>query len=64
MNTAKIRKELAELAKTYKPSKRFWTIEEERILKEFYGKVPIKVLANKLGRTVSSLTNHMKDCNK
>ena len=58
MNIAQIRKELATEAKTYNPKRRYWTMEEEAILAEFFGKVPVDVLAKKLNRSVASVQNH------
>ena len=59
MNIAQIRKELAAEAKTYTPIRKAWTKEDNAILKEFYGKVPMKFLADKLGRTVRSMQVHI-----
>jgi hypothetical protein len=52
---AKMRRELEEAAKAYIPTRKSWTKEDNEILKEFYGKVPMKFLADKLGRSIKSM---------
>ena len=42
--------ELEELIDTHNPRK-YWTLEEETILKQYYGRVPTHELAKYLGRT-------------
>ena len=58
MKLGDIRKELAQASKTYKPIARAWTDEEKAIVNEFYNKVPIRLLAEKLGRTIASIQQY------
>ena len=54
INYEKLRQELEQEA--MKPQRcKPWTEDEVRLLREFHNKVPDKVLAAKLGRTVASI---------
>jgi hypothetical protein len=55
MKLGDVRKDLTEASKTYKPRQKRWTIEEEKIMRDFYGKVPTQLLGQKLGRSVASI---------
>lgn len=61
MNIAQMRKELAAEAKSYKAPVKRWSDDENQILKEFYGKVNVKLIAQKIGRSVMAIQNHMKE---
>jgi len=47
--------DLQQLAESYAPRNRGWTDEETKVLRMFYGKVPARVLAKKLGRSLNSI---------
>jgi len=53
-----IRKELAKAAAEYKPIYKKWSKDEDDIIREFYGKVPMKLLSQKLDRTTTSIQQH------
>jgi len=53
--TKKLRAELEEMAREYKPRNKHWTAEECAVLDEFFGRVPLPLLAKKLGRTPDSV---------
>lgn len=53
---AEIERELRAEAEAYNPRNRFWTQAEEAILAQFYGKVPISTLAEKLNRSHDAVT--------
>jgi hypothetical protein len=48
-------KQLERVARNYKPSRRFWTEDEDRFLKRFFGRIPNKLLGDKLRRTACSV---------
>jgi hypothetical protein len=52
---AEIERELRAEAENYTPRYRHWTRAEEAILAQFYNKVPILKLAEKLERTYNSV---------
>jgi len=54
-----VRRALVEEAKKY-PRRRPWEAWEDEILRDFHGKVPYYVLAQKLGRTMSMVSHRLE----
>jgi hypothetical protein len=54
-----IRRFLLEEAKKY-PQRRSWEAWEDEILRDFHGKVPYHILAQKLGRTMSMISHRLE----
>jgi cytochrome P450 len=54
-----IRAELDQMASCYKPRNKPWTRDETEIVLDFYNKIPLRVLCEKLGRTADSIRNHI-----
>lgn len=53
-NFKAIERELTEAAAVYVPRKP-WTTDELKLVAMFYNKVPVRLLAQKLGRTVAAV---------
>jgi|WetSurMetagenome_2_1015567.scaffolds.fasta_scaffold415099_2 hypothetical protein len=47
--------EFEEWIKTHGVAFRPWTEQEESILREYYGKIPTKMIAHKLNRSIKSV---------
>ncbi len=54
-----VRRALLDEAKK-RPQHRPWEAWEDEILREFHGKVPYYILAQKLGRTVSMISHRLQ----
>jgi hypothetical protein len=54
-----VRRALVEEARKY-PQRRPWEAWEDEVLREFHGKVPYHVLAQKLGRTMSMVSHRLE----
>jgi hypothetical protein len=52
-----IRAELEQIASCYRPRNQAWSKDELQLLQDFYDKVPMKVLCEKLGRSAASIRN-------
>lgn len=61
MNKKAVMAELSEAAKNYTPRNKPWGDDEVQIAKEFCGKVPMLLLAQKLNRTVGAIKKKMMD---
>jgi hypothetical protein len=55
-----IRAELEQMASCYKPRNRPWTRDETEIALDFYGKIPLRVLCEKLGRSAAGIQHHIE----
>ena len=54
-----VRRALQEEAKKY-PQRRPWEAWEDELLRDFHGRVPYHVLAQKLGRTMSMVSHRLQ----
>lgn len=54
-----VRRALLDEAKKY-PQRRPWEAWENEVLREFHGKVPYHILAQKLGRTMSMVSHRLE----
>lgn len=54
-----VRRALVEEAKKY-PQRRPWEAWEDEVLRDFHGKVPYHILAQKLGRSVSMVSHRLE----
>ncbi|MGD0175830.1 MAG: hypothetical protein ABSC50_03275 [Candidatus Bathyarchaeia archaeon] len=54
-----VRRALLDEAKKY-PQHRPWKAWEDEVLREFHGKVPYHILAQKLGRTMSMVSHRLE----
>ncbi|MGA8903665.1 MAG: hypothetical protein WB661_01510 [Candidatus Bathyarchaeia archaeon] len=54
-----VRRALLDEAKKY-PQRRPWEAWEDEVLREFHGKVPYHILAQKLGRTMSMVYHRLE----
>ena len=54
-----VRRALLDEAKKY-PQRQPWEAWEDEILREFHGKVPYHILAQKLGRTMSMVSHRLE----
>ena len=59
LSSEDIRRALLEEARKY-PQRRPWEGWEDEILREFHGKVPYHILAQKLGRTMSMISHRLE----
>lgn len=55
MLTAKDLKELQQAATTYRAKYRPWAEWETKLVKDFYGRVPLSLLVKKLGRAEGAI---------
>lgn len=54
-----VRRALQEEAKKY-PQRRPWDAWEDEVLRDFHGKVPYHILAQRLGRTTSMVSHRVE----
>lgn len=54
---AEMERQLELAAKSHRKSRWPWSQWEREILRKFYGRVPVEVLAEKLGRSIASIYN-------
>lgn len=54
-----VRRALLDEAKKY-PQRQPWEAWEDEVLREFHGKVPYHILAQKLGRTMSMVSHRLE----
>lgn len=54
-----VRRALQEEARKY-PQRRPWEAWEDEVLRDFHGKVPYHILAQKLGRTMSMVSHRLE----
>jgi len=60
VDLAVLARDLEAAAKAHRPRNKAWTAAESDLVRQFYGKVPVKLLAEKLGRTWDSVTSHYR----
>ena len=60
MSAEEVRRALLEESKRYTPHRR-WEAWEDNVLREFHGKVPYRVLAENLDRTISMISHRLEN---
>ena len=60
LSAEEVRLALLEESKRY-PQHRPWETWEDDVLRQFHGKVPYRVLAEKLGRTISMVSHRLEN---